>query len=119
LKIRLALAAGDHETARQSVEDMPGFAEDCRCGVTPVRLALIAEDEINKGRRQEPLRILGYLSRQPLSAYFIAQVDSLRKKVGAEPKREDSPWDSPARMSKPRQPLAPQPRTVPTSLSKT
>jgi hypothetical protein len=42
-------------------------------------------------------------------SYFIAQVDSLRKKVGAEPKREDSPWDSPALMSKPRQPLVPQP----------
>jgi hypothetical protein len=118
LKIRLALAAGDYETARQSVEDMLGFAEDCRCGVTPVRLALvkIAADEINNGQRQEPLRILGYLSGQPLSAYFIGQVDDLRKKLGAEPKREDSPWDSPARM-RPKPPMPPVQPSIKTSVS--
>jgi hypothetical protein len=117
MRIRLALAANDYENARRSVEDMLGFADDCRCGMTPVRLALIkiATDEISKGQRQEPLRILGYLSRQPLSAYFIAQVDDLRKKLGAEPKREDSPWDSPARM----RPKPPIPQPTPTSVSKT
>ena len=121
LRLRLALGAGDYETAKRGVENMLGFAEDCRCGVTPVRLALtqIAADEISHGKRQEPLRILGYLSRQPLSAYFIARVDDLRKKIGAEPKSEDSPWDSPARPSPPRTPLKPQPQAVPTSLSKT
>ena len=118
MRIRLALAAGDYATARQSVEDMLGFAEDCRCGVTPVRLALvqIANDEINKGQRQEPLRIIGYLSRQPLSAYHRTSRRAAKEtRRRAETRR--LAMDSPARLMKPQKPLTPQPKTVPTSVS--
>jgi len=106
MRMHFAIASGDFGKVKESIEDMLGFAEDCKCGVTPIRLALLqlAEAEINKGHRQEPLRILGYVATQPLDAYLTAQVDQLRKKLGSEPKREDSPWDSPARATKPRRP---------------
>jgi hypothetical protein len=99
LRLRLSINQGDFENAHRTIEDMLTF------GISPdhvqqIRLSLIqlAAAEVTAGQRQEPLRILGYVARQPLTDYLTAQLAAVRKQLGgAEPKREDSPWDSPQR----------------------
>ena len=97
--LRLSINAGDFENAHRTIEDLLTFGVE-PLSVQQIRLDLIqlAAAEVKAGQRQEPLRILGYVARQPLTQYLTDQVAEVRKKLGgAEPKREDSPWDSPQR----------------------
>lgn len=110
LRLDLAIGAKNFASARRAIEDLVAWSVNgCRCAGARFDLLRLAEAEIDAGQRQEPIRILGYLARQPLDAYMTAQLDGIRKKLGTpELKREDSPWDTPARPGRPRK-QPPQP----------
>ena len=116
LRFELSVASQDFGNARRTLEDLMTFTA---CGVhcgepyayeTRLLLIRLAEAEVAAGQRQEPLRILGFVARNPLNNQFTSMVDFVRKKMSdgstpVEPKREDRPWDSPARTP----PKAPRP----------
>jgi hypothetical protein len=101
LKFRLSLGAGDFDNARRTIEDLlvlttvnARYAFDTR-----FKLIKLAEAEATAGQREQPLRILGFIARNPLDTYLTGQLDDVRKQLSGsgaaiEPKREDTPWDS-------------------------
>ena len=99
LRFRMSLATHDFANARRTIEDLATFTVSVQGLVFEVRQLLLqlADAEASAGQRQEPLRILGFIAKNPLDSQLTALADVVRAKLKAEPKREDTPWDSPAR----------------------
>jgi len=112
LKLRLALGAHDFETARRTIEDLAAHGEPRYVVYVRSGLLKLANAEIDAGKREEPLRILGYVSRSVLSTMTSSLLADSRKRLAGtgekrELQRENSPWDSQSR--KPRRVTQPSP----------